>query len=247
MKELKIRGAGRTTETEKRGRPSRAAWAEARELIWFHRYRLSLGLGLMLISRLSGLVLPATSKFLIDEVIGNRRAELLGTLALAVGIATVVQAITAFSLSQVLGVAAQRAITEMRKVVQSHVSRLPIGYFDSTKTGVLISRIMTDAEGIRNLVGTGLVQLSGGLVTAVIALSVLFYLNWQLTSITLVVLLVFGGAMAYAFTYLRPLFRERGKINADVTGRLGEMLGGIRIVKAYTAERREEYVFAKGA
>ena len=201
----------------------------------------------MLISRLAGLVLPATSKFLIDEVIGNRRAELLGTLALAVGIATVVQAITAFSLSQVLGVAAQRAITEMRKVVQSHVSRLPIGYFDSTKTGVLISRIMTDAEGIRNLVGTGLVQLSGGLVTAVIALSVLFYLNWQLTSITLVVLLVFGGAMAYAFTYLRPLFRERGKINADVTGRLGEMLGGIRIVKAYTAERREKYVFAKGA
>ncbi len=201
----------------------------------------------MLISRLAGLVLPATSKFLIDEVIGNRRAELLGTLALAVGLATVVQAITAFSLSQVLGVAAQRAITEMRKVVQSHVSRLPIGYFDSTKTGVLISRIMTDAEGIRNLVGTGLVQLSGGLVTAVIALSVLFYLNWQLTSITLVVLLVFGGAMAYAFTYLRPLFRERGKINADVTGRLGEMLGGIRIVKAYTAERREKYVFAKGA
>ncbi len=247
MKELKIRGAGRTTEAKKRGRPSRAAWAEARELIWFHRYRLSLGLGLMLISRLAGLVLPATSKFLIDEVIGNRRAELLGTLALAVGIATVVQAITAFSLSQVLGVAAQRAITEMRKVVQSHVSRLPIGYFDSTKTGVLISRIMTDAEGIRNLVGTGLVQLSGGLVTAVIALTVLFYLNWQLTSITLVVLLVFGGAMAYAFTYLRPLFRERGKINADVTGRLGEMLGGIRIVKAYTAERREKYVFAKGA
>lgn len=247
MRELKIRGAGRTTEAEKRRRPSRAGWAEARELIWSHRYRLTLGFGLMLISRLAGLVLPVTSKFLIDEVIGNRRAELLGTLAFAVGVATVVQAVTAFSLSQVLGVAAQRAITEMRKVVHSHVSRLPIGYFDSTKTGVLISRIMTDAEGIRNLVGTGLVQLSGGLVTAVIALSVLFYLNWQLTFITLVVLLAFGGAMAYAFTYLRPLFRERGKITADVTGRLGEMLGGIRIVKAYTAERREKYVFAKGA
>jgi ATP-binding cassette, subfamily B, putative efflux pump len=168
-------------------------------------------------------------------------------LALAAGAATFVQATSSFALSQVLGVAAQRAITEMRKSVQEHVARLPIRYFDSTQTGVLISRIMTDAEGIRNLVGTGLVQLVGGLVTAVIALIVLFYLNWRLTSITLLALAAFGGAMAIAFKKLRPLFRERGKINAEVTGRLTESLGGIRIVKAYAAEKREELVFARGA
>ena len=223
------------------------AWVEARELVWTHRRRLALGLTLMLANRLAGLVLPASSKFLIDDVIANQRVELLSTLAMAIGAATVVQAVTSFALSQMLGVAAQRAIADMRKRVQAHVTRLPIGFFDSTKTGVLISRIMTDAEGIRNLVGTGLVQLSGGLVTAVIALAVLFYLNWQLTSVTLLILLGFGAAMVMAFRRLRPLFRERGKINAEVTGRLNETLGGIRVVKAYTVERREQRVFAHGA
>ncbi len=222
----------------------RGAWAEAREIVWAYRWRLAVGLALMLASRLAGLVLPASSKFLIDEVIGKHRAELLPRIALAVGAATLVQAITGFALSQVLGVAAQRAITEMRKRVQAHIAKLPVNYFDSTKTGVLISRIMSDAEGIRNLVGTGLVQLVGGFVTAGIAVGVLFWLNWRLTAVTLTVLLLFAGAMAMFFTKLRPLFRERGKINAEVTGRLGETLGGIRIVKAYTAERRERYVFA---
>jgi subfamily B ATP-binding cassette protein MsbA len=220
---------------------------EARALVWQHRGRLSLGLALMLVNRLSGLVLPATSKFLVDEVIGKGRAELLSVLALAAAGATVVQAVTSFALSQILGVAAQRAITDMRKTVQARVTRLPVRYFDTTQTGVLISRIMNDAEGIRNLVGTGLVQLSGGLVTAAIALGVLFYLNWRLTSLTIVVLLAFGGCMAYAFTKLRPLFRERGKITGEVTGRLNESLGGIRIVKAYTAEKREQLVFTRGA
>jgi subfamily B ATP-binding cassette protein MsbA len=220
---------------------------EARQLVWQHRGRLSLGLALMLVNRLSGLVLPATSKFLVDEVIGKGRAELLSVLALAAAGATVVQAATSFALSQILGVAAQRAITDMRKTVQAQVTRLPVRYFDTTQTGVLISRIMNDAEGIRNLVGTGLVQLSGGLVTAAIALGVLFYLNWRLTSLTIVVLLAFGGCMAYAFTKLRPLFRERGKITGEVTGRLNESLGGIRIVKAYTAEKREQLVFTRGA
>lgn len=222
-------------------------WREARDLVWAHRRRLSLGLVLLLANRLSGLVLPSTSKFLIDEVIKKQRVDLLWWLAGAAGAATLVQAGTSFALSQVLGVAAQRAIANMRREVQAHVLRLPVSYFDSTKSGVLISRIMTDAEGIRNLVGTGLVQLVGGLVTAAIALSVLFYLNWRLTTITLVVLLAFGGGMAAAFIRLRPVFRERGKINADVTGRLGETLGGIRIVKSYTAEKREEIVFTKGA
>ncbi len=222
-------------------------WREARDLIWAHRRRLSLGLGLLLINRLAGLVLPATSKYLIDDVVGKQRGDLLVTLAAAAGGATVIQAATSFALSQVLGVAAQRAITNLRREVQAHVLRLPVAYFDSTKSGVLISRIMTDAEGIRNLVGTGLVQLIGGFVTAGIALGLLFYLNWRLTTITLVILLTFGGGMAVAFKRLRPLFRERGKINADVTGRLGESLGGIRIVKSYIAEKREEIVFTKGA
>jgi subfamily B ATP-binding cassette protein MsbA len=202
---------------------------------------------LMIVNRLVGLVLPASSKYLIDEVIIKHRGDLLVTLAIAAGAATVIQAVSSFALSQVLGVAAQRAITDMRKSVQEHVARLPVRYFDSTQTGVLISRIMTDAEGIRNLVGTGLVQLIGGLVTAAIGLCVLFYLNWRLTSITLVALAVFGSCMALAFKRLRPLFRERGQINAELTGRLAESLGGIRIVKAYSAERRESLVFARGA
>jgi subfamily B ATP-binding cassette protein MsbA len=223
------------------------AWREARELLWAHRRRLTLGLGLMLVSRVAGLVLPASSKWLIDEVVGHNRTELLLPIALATGAATIVQAVTSFALSQILGVAAQRAITDMRKRVQAHVLRLPVRYFDSTQTGVLISRIMSDAEGIRNLIGSGLVQLVGGLVTAMFGLGVLFWLNWRLTAITLVVLGLFGGGMAYAFQTLRPLFRERGKINAEVTGRLTEALGGIRVVKSYTAEKREEIVFTKGA
>ncbi len=225
---------------------TRGAWEEARALVWARRGRLAVGLVLMLINRVSGFVLPATSKFLIDDVIGRGRRELLVPLALAAGGATIVQAVTSFGNSQVLGVAAQRAITDMRRRVEAHVARLPVAYFDSTQAGVLISRIMTDAEGIRNLVGTGLVQLTGSVVTAVIALAILFYLNWWLTAVTLVALGAFGGAMAIAFKRLRPLFRERGKINAEVTGRLNETLGGIRIVKTYTAEKREELVFTRG-
>ncbi len=223
-----------------------AAWQEAKALILARRGRLGVGLALMLINRLSGLVLPGLSKYLIDDVIGKHRADLLMPLALAAGAATAVQAVSSFALSQVLGVAAQRAITEMRRRVEAHVARLPVTYFDSTQSGVLISRIMTDAEGIRNLVGTGLAQLTGSVVTALFALAYLFYLNWYLTIITIVALAAFGGGMALAFKRLRPLFRERGKINADVTGRLNETLGGIRIVKTYTAEKREELVFTRG-
>src|SRR6188508_1439872 len=224
-----------------------AAWREARALLWAHRRRLLIGLGLMLVSRLAGLVLPASSKYLIDDVVGKNRSDLLPLIALAAGLATLVQAVTSFALSQILGVAAQRAITDMRKRVQARILHLPVRYFDSTQSGVLVARIMSDAEGIRNLVGTGLVQLIGGLVTAVLGLGVLFWLNWQLTVITLIVLAAFSGGMAYAFKTLRPLFRERGKINAEVTGRLAEALGGIRVVKSYTAEKREEIVFTKGA
>jgi subfamily B ATP-binding cassette protein MsbA len=236
-----------STEKKKKKISVSQAWSDAKDLVWAHRSRLALGMVLMIVNRLVGLVLPASSKYLIDDVIIKHRGDLLVTLALAAGAATVIQAVSSFTLSQVLGVAAQRAITDMRKSVQEHVARLPVRYFDSTQTGVLISRIMTDAEGIRNLVGTGLVQLIGGLVTAAIGLCVLFYLNWRLTSITLVALGIFGACMALAFKRLRPLFRERGQINAEVTGRLAESLGGIRIVKAYSAERRESLVFARGA
>src|SRR5256714_11003259 len=223
------------------------AWADARKLIWAHRTRLALGAVLMLVNQAMGLVLPASTKYLIDVVIGKGRTDVLWKIALAAGAATILQALTSFSLSQVLGVAAQRAITEMRKKVQAHISRLPINYFDSTQTGKLISRIMNDAEGIRNLVGTGLVQLTGSVITATVALVILFWLNWRLTSITILVLGAFGGALAYAFTRLRPLFRERGEITAALTGRLAESVGGIRIVKAYTAEKREALTFARGA
>ncbi|HRJ87511.1 MAG TPA: ABC transporter ATP-binding protein [Pyrinomonadaceae bacterium] len=223
------------------------AWAEARKIIWNARWRLLAGSVLMLISRLAGMVLPASTKFIGDEVFVNQRYDLIKWIALAIGVSTLVQGTTSFALSQILGVAAQRAITEMRKRVQSHIERLPISFFDSTQSGQLISRIMNDAEGIRNLVGTGLGQILGSLVTAVIAIGVLFYLNWQLTAATIVVLLIFGGALLYAFKVLRPIFRERGEITAEVTGRLGESLGGIRVVKAYTAEKREDLSFARGA
>ncbi len=197
------------------------------------------------IGRIAGLVLPASSKYLIDEVIAKQRGELLLPLAAAAGLATLLQAATSFALSQLLGVTVQRAITDMRRELNGHILRLPISYFDSVKSGELISRVMSDAEGIRNLVGTGLVQLAGGILTATVALAVLFYLNWQLTTLTLVVLSLFGGVMAFAFVKLRPLFRERGELNARTTGRLGEALGGIRIVKAYTAEKREERTFTE--
>ena len=224
-----------------------SAWAEARKLIWNARWRLLLGSVLMLISRLAGMVLPASTKYIGDEVFTNQRYDLIKWIALAIGVSTLIQGVTSFALSQILGVAAQLAITNMRMRVQRHIERLPISYFDSTQSGQLISRIMNDAEGIRNLVGTGLGQILGSLVTATIAIGVLFYINWQLTTATLIVLLIFGGALMYAFSVLRPVFRERNVITGEVTGRLGESLGGIRIVKAYTAEKREELSFARGA
>ncbi len=241
------RGGGGGTPPAKEKVPRQVVWREARELVWAHRRRLGVGFALMLVNRAVGFVLPWSSKQLIDTVLPTRDPSLLWPLALAVGAATLIQAASSFGISQILGVAAQRAITEMRRAVQSHLVRLPIRTFDATQTGQLVSRVMSDAEGIRNLVGTGLVQLVGGFITASVAFTWLMVLNWRLTAVTAVLLVAFGGGMAYAFTRLRPIFRERGKLNAEVTGRLVESISGIRVVKAYTAERRERHAFTKGA
>src|SRR5258705_3985810 len=236
-----------STKPDRKKVDAKRAWRETRELMARHKRSLAIGFSLMIVNRLAGLVLPASSKILIDEIIGKHRADLLLPLALGALGATIIQAVTGFGLSQVVSLAGQRAITAMRKSVQAHVLRLPVSYFDSTKTGILISRVMTDAEGVRNLVGTGIIQLVGGFLTAMIAVGVLIWLNWKLTVITVLILVVFGSMMSIAFKKLRPLFRERGAINAELTGRLAESVGGIRIVKVYTAERRERLTFAKGA
>ena len=220
--------------------------AEARSLLLDHKKPLAIGLFLMLINRLAGLVLPATPKYLIDEVFTKGRSELLWVIAGVAAGATLIQAITGYTLSQVVSVAAQGAIATMRKNVQAHVLRLPVQYYDSTKSGVLISRIMNDPEGIRNLVGTGLIQLVGGLLTAAIAFVILLFLNWKLTISTVVFLAAFAVTMSIAFKRLRPIFRQRGEITAEVTGRLAETLGGARLVKVYVAEKREEATFSEG-
>ena len=235
------------TSTSKKATDYRQGWAEAKVLMWAHRRTLAIGFVLMLLSRAAGFVGPASTKWLMDEVVGKKRFDLLLPLATAVGLASLVQAATSFGLSQVISVAGQRAITQLRRKVHARLMRLPVSFFDSTQSGVLISRVMNDAEGIRNLIGTGIVQMVGGLLTAIVALGGLFWLNWQMTVATLVLLSIFGAGMAYAFKTLRPIFRERGAITAEVSGRLGQALGGARVVKIYTAEKREEKVFTVGA
>ncbi len=200
----------------------------------------------MVINRITGLVLPASTKFLVDDVIGRHRTALLLPLVGAVLLSTLVQGVTSFALTQTLSKAAQRLIAELRSQVQEHVGRLPLKYFDSNKVGMLVSRIMTDVEGVRNLIGTGLIDFAGGLLTAVIAFIVLMRISALMTAIAFGFLLVFGVFLRNAFRTIRPIFRERGKINAEVTGRLTESLGGVRVVKGYHAEASEHEVFATG-
>jgi ABC-type multidrug transport system fused ATPase/permease subunit len=216
------------------------------ELVLPRRGLLALGFVLMAINRVAALVLPYSTRYLIDSVIINRHTQLLRALVIGVLLATVIQGITSFSLTQLLSKAAQRLITELRQKVQAHVGRLPVSFHDSTKSGVLVSRIMSDVEGVRNLIGTGLVDLVGGLITAGIALVVLFHISALMTILAFAFLLGFALALKKAFQTIRPIFRERGKINAEVTGRLSESLGGVRVVKGYHAEEREERVFGAG-
>jgi ABC-type multidrug transport system fused ATPase/permease subunit len=207
---------------------------------------LAFGFLLMAINRVSGLVLPYSTRYLIDSVITKHHVQLLKPLVLTVLAATIIQGITSFSLTQLLSKAAQRLIAELREKVQKHISRLPVSFYDANKTGNLVSRIMSDVEGVRNLLGTGLVELAGGLLTSLIALVVLFRISAQMTLIAFGSLAVFAFALNKAFSTIRPIFRERGKINAEVTGRLAESLGGVRVIKGYHAEEREEAVFATG-
>lgn len=224
----------------------KSVWPLIRELIRPRRGLLAGSFLVLLIGRVCGLVLPYSTKILIDRVIGKHRPELLLPLVGAVLGATLIQGISSFSLTQLLSKEGQRVIAELRRKVQAHVGRLSLSYYDSTKTGVLVSRIMTDVEGVRNLIGTGLVEFCGGVLTAVLALGILLKMNARMTVIALGFLLVLMIALSRAFKTIRPIFRERGKINAEVTGRLTESLGGVRVVKGYHAESREADVFSLG-
>jgi subfamily B ATP-binding cassette protein MsbA len=207
---------------------------------------LALGFVLMAINRVAGLVLPASTKYLIDNVIGKKQIQLLTPIVLAVLTATVIQGLTSFTLTQLLSKSAQKMIAELRRQVQAHIGRLPVAFYDANKTGALVSRIMSDVEGVRNLIGTGLVEFVGGLMTAVIALVILIRTSVTMTAVAFAILLVFGYGINKAFATIRPIFRARPKINAEVTGRLTESLSGVRVVKGYHAEEREEGVFAAG-
>ncbi|HTS61797.1 MAG TPA: ABC transporter ATP-binding protein [Candidatus Acidoferrales bacterium] len=224
----------------------KSAWPLLRELIRPRKGKIAFGFLLMGINKVCGLVLPGSTKFLIDNVINKHQVELLTRLVGAVFAATIIQGITSFSLTQLLSKEGQRLIAQLRCKVQEHVGRLPVAYYDANKSGALVSRIMSDVEGVRNLIGTGLVDFLGGIITALLTLFILLKLSALLTGIALFFVVVFGLGLSQAFTKIRPIFRERGKINAEVTGRLTESLAGVRVVKGYHAEAAEARVFSGG-
>ena len=215
-------------------------------IIWPRKKQLFIGLFLIILSRLSGLVLPGASKFLVDDVIPHNDMEMLKWLIVAVVVAILIQSVTSFALTQILSVEAQHLISQLRAKVQRHIVQLPIRFFDNTKTGELVSRIMTDVEGVRNLVGTGLAQMVGGVLTAIICLVLLIIISPLMTLYVLVPVAIFGLISLKAFGKIRPIFRERGVINAEVTGRLTETLGGVRVIKGFNAEAQEIKTFEEG-
>src|SRR5271169_1413467 len=240
-----------TSMTEEQKKPAKKtqvfkALPEIWQLIRPRRGLLAIGFVLMVINRVSGLVLPASTKFLVDNIIGKHQFQMLPKLVGIVLVATLIQGLTSFTLTQTLSKAAQKLIAELRRRVQEHIGRLSVSYYDSNKTGTMVARIMSDVEGVRNLLGTGLVDFVGGLLTAVIAFAVLIRISPVMTGIAFGFLLVFGVGLRKAFRTIRPIFRERAKINAEVTGRLTESLGGVRVVKGYHAEQREHQVFSLG-
>src|ERR1700685_4411672 len=233
------------------GKPAKAKFdwkllPDVLALIKPRRWVLAAGFGLMVINRVSGLVLPASTKYFLDDVILKRQARLLPVIVLVVVTATVIQGLTSYALTQLLSKSSWRMISELREKVQAHIGRLPVSFYDANKTGVLVSRIMSDVEGVRNLIGTGLIEFAGGILTAVFAMVVLLRISPSMTAVAFAVLLVFALGLNRAFKTIRPIFRARPKINAEVTGRLTESLGGVRVVKGYHAEEREEKVFAAG-
>src|SRR5215472_1045048 len=225
----------------------KSAWPLIKEMIAPRKGLLAIGFVLMAINRVAGLVLPASTKWLIDNVMSKHQSQLLKPIVGAVVAATIIQGLSSYALTQSLSKAAQRLIAELRRKVQAHVSRLPVGFYDANKTGNLVSRIMQDVEGVRNLIGTGLVEFLGGLMTAAIALVALFKISASMTILAFSAFALFSLVLKRAFATIRPIFRERGKINAEVSGRLTESLGGVRVVKGYHAETREQAVFSGGA
>src|SRR5271167_4672874 len=233
------------------GKPAKAKfdWKLLPDVLALIRPRrgiLAVGFGLMVINRVSGLVLPASTKYFLDDVILKRQARLLPVIVLVVVTATVIQGLTSYALTQLLSKSSWRMISELREKVQAHIGRLPVSFYDANKTGVLISRIMSDVEGVRNLIGTGLVEFAGGILTAVFAMVYLLRTSVSMTALAFVILFIFGVTLNRAFKTIRPIFRARPKINAEVTGRLTESIGGVRVVKGYHAEAREEKVFGAG-
>ena len=228
------------------GEQFRGALPLLRELVLPRRGLLFFGMFLMVINRAAALVIPISVRYLVDNIIGKRQIQLLTPLVIAVFAATMLQGGTSFTLTQLLSKEAQRLIAELRRKVQEHIGRLPVAYYDANKAGALVSRIMSDVEGVRNLVGTGLVEFVGGLLTALFSLIFLLRISAVLTSTALFFILVFSFTLRVAFKRIRPIFRERGKINAEVSGRLTESLAGVRVVKGYHAEASEARVFSGG-
>src|SRR6201988_5340423 len=236
-------------ENEEKKQKRKNAWKNLPDvgaLIKPRRGLLALGFLLMAVNRVAGLVLPASTKYFVDNVITRRQVQLLTPIVLCILGATIIQGLTSFTLTQLLSKSAQKMITDLRRQVQAHIGRLPISFYDANKTGVLVSRIMSDVEGVRNLIGTGLVEFVGGLMTAIFALVYLIHTSVAMTALAFGILLVFGFGISWAFKTIRPIFRARPKINAEVTGRLTESLSGVRVVKGYHAEEREEGVFSGG-
>lgn len=235
-----------TSDSKTKSKPKVTLKTAFKTIIWPRRNLVLVGLLLIVIRSLSGLILPWQSKVLLDKVVPNKDYALLYQMVGIVVVAITVQAVSSFLLTRILSVQAQYLISELRAQVQKKVLSLPISFFDNTKSGALVSRIMSDVEGVRNLIGTGLVQLVGGTFTAIISLIILIKLNAWMTLFVFVPLSIFAIIALKAFKYIRPIFRKRGKINAEVKGRLTETLAGVRVIKAFNAEKQEEEVFEKG-